>query len=145
MIARWKIILIVVTLINLRNYLDIREILWSIVWLNIKGKYAKLKRYKQKLWDEHLLLDYLSMRFLENELRTHQKEFLFWWKIKKIFLFSELFLAIGYAYLSKNSNQIESNTIDMVYLIHSAIPFFFLRIQFGLDGKRTKFDRLRKK
>ena len=44
-----NIVLLAVTVSNIINYFSIREILWSIVWLNSGGKLGNFLKFKKQI------------------------------------------------------------------------------------------------
>ncbi len=142
----WKIILLVVAVSDIINYFSIREVLWSVVWLNRGGSQRKLKEYKKTISVNEPLFDRISMRFLLEYVSTCSKEFVIWWKVKRVFVFAESILLIAYFAAGLVWNR--STLFDycgLFMLCQALLSFIFLRFQFGIGGHLTKYDRMRMK
>lgn len=145
---KWLVIILVITLTNVINYVDSRRILWSIVWLNKRGKVKKQRKFKQELWAQESISmwDRISMRYLVDHLKDYQSNFLFWWRVKRIFACVEIVLELSYCIAGifvKESKLFEYFTYFM--FIQTMVWFWMFRVQFGSGGHHTKYDIMRGK
>ncbi|MBR6951394.1 MAG: hypothetical protein IKH56_06655 [Oscillospiraceae bacterium] len=146
--ANWIIILLTVIGCNAVSYLLIRDILWSIVRLNIGGKLKKIKNLKKAIRKEEPFLHRITMQCLIKYVSTCQKEFYFWKRIKTVFSVVEFIIELAYYLVFTTAIITEEKTasiVNLVFLIQSSLIFLVLRIQFGIDGHNTKYDKKRMK
>lgn len=146
MITRWKIILLAVTVSNVINYFAIREILWSIVWLNRGGKLRSFIEYKKSVRVNESVINRISMRYLLKYVSTCQSDFIAWLKVKRIFVCIESIMEISYFLLGLSLNHaILFYYCSLFLLVQAILSFVFLRFQLGVRGHLTKYDRMRMK
>lgn len=146
MITRWKMVLLAVTIANIINYFQIREILWSIVWLNKGGKHHEFIKFKKAVRGNESFFSQVSMRYLLEYISKHPKDFIVWRKAKCIFACVESIMEISYYTLGLVwSHESLFNYFSLFMFTQAMFTFIFLRIQFGINGHLTKYDRMRMK
>ena len=133
-------------LVNLINYLFIRDILWSIVRAHEK-KYRKFRLLKSQIKQSEPFSNRISMLYLLKYATTYRTDFLFWWRLKRIFVFVTSLLAIIYVVIALNYYQMYwFKWISLLLLLYSFAMIVFLRLQYGgVTGHLTKYDRDRMK
>lgn len=121
------------------GYFAIRNLLWSIIWCDKKGKHRTLRRLKcNKSTLEIIKMDYLLVHTTE-----HKKSFSFWLKIKKIYIFLEFFLLIAYFILCiVPINNIICEWFAILIVFQSVVLSFVFVFQTDIH-RDTKYDRLR--
>lgn len=142
----WKAIFLVVVITNTITYFSIRELLWNIVWLNKHGNLRKFSALKKSIQEEQSIVNRVSMLYLESQVSSCHRDFMFWWNFKRIFSLIEsalIFSYIGINIFKRYTDWIDISSIFM--LIQALLLFLFIRLQFGLGGRLTKYDRLRMK
>lgn len=122
----------------LTAYIDIREIIWSIVWLEKKGKHRKLKELKAGVSTWSLI----TMKYLLPYVGNYKRQFLFWYRFKYWYLGIERILWILSACIIFFT-PLTKLYVDacIVIFAQGVIASLFIRFQF--DGSwRTKYDRM---
>ena len=140
----WRLMLSILSFVNLISYFSLREILWSIVWLNHKGK--KSKKLKEEMQGDVDLPKRISMHYLINHINSYQNAFRFWWKMKCGFVICDLVFVsvyVGLGFFCGSTKLFYCYRI--FFFVLSAIVFIVLRLQFGVDGRHTKYDWMRMK
>ena len=120
------------------TYFEIREVLWSIVWLERRGKYSKLRRFKKTL----PLMDRLTMRPLAQYVEKNRKPYEFWLKVKSVFVVVQAVL-LGVSAASFWFHEDVFECVRIAVLVQVFIWFLALRLQFDSE-KCTKYDRKRR-
>lgn len=144
--ASWKTILLVAVIINSITYFSIRELLWNIVWLNKRGKLRKFSSLKKTIQQEQSIFSRVSMSYLESHVSSCHRDFIFWWKFKRFFSIAESILFFSYIGINVFKMQLGWIDISSIFmLIQALLMFFIIRLQFGLGGRLTKYDRIRMK
>ena len=117
----------------------IREVILSIVWLENRGKYNKLRRFKEGVGFQQIL----TMSYLKEHVNTYQKEFSVWYSYKKAFaIVSSLLTVILIVVQICFHNEAMLEVINGVVLIPSVIIALVLCLQFDIN-RNTKYDRIR--
>ncbi len=142
----WETVLLVVTVMNTITYCSIRELLLSIVWLNIGGKQHRFYRFIKTIKRNKSLLSRIDMMYLIEYVVSFRSDFIRWWKAKRLFAIIELALEIIFFGIGLNGNQSFYFTCFIyIFLAQSFCLFILLRLQYGIGGHHTKYDKLRKK
>lgn len=137
----WQAIIIIVIIANELTYFQIRELLWNIVWLNKRGKLRKFSAFKKSVQEEQTLVSRVSMLYLAGQVSTCHRDFMSWWKF---FALVEIVLTVSYIGINIFKWHTDwGNILSIFMLIQALLLFFFMRFQFGLGGRQTKYDRLR--
>lgn len=120
------------------SYFDIRSILWSIVWLEKKGKRRKLNELKAGVSTWSLI----TMKYLLPYAGKYKRQFLFWYRFKYWFLRIEVVLWILNVCIILFSPLTEPYEVACtVIMAQGFIAMLLMRFQF--DGsRRTKYDRM---
>lgn len=140
----WQAIIIVVIIANALTYFQIRELLWNVVWLNKRGKLRKFSAFKKSVQEEQSLISRVSMRYLDRQVSSCHRDFMSWWKFKRVFALVEILLTVSYIGINIFNRHTDwGNVFGIFMLIQALLLFFFMRFQFGLGGRQTKYDRLR--
>ena len=146
MVANWKVFLLVIILFNIFNYYEIRDILWSIVWLNIGGKSRKLTQFKKTVSVNESIFSRISMRYLIKYVLKCKDDFIFWLKVKSIFACVTSVLEITYLVLRLGwDNMRLFYYFDGFLLIQVILTIIVLRFQYELNSRLNKYDRMRMK
>ena len=120
------------------NYFSIREMLWSIVWCDKGGKYNSLRELK----NGRTVRQKITMLYLMPHVKKHYNEFLFWYRVKKIFVVSQVVLLILYFVFAFIKTSYLYEVIMFLIILQSGIIFIIFRLQ--RDANRsTKYDRIR--
>ena len=150
MVYNWKLVLFTVIISNTISYFSIREILWSILWLNKRGKYRHFLDYKRILRQSESFMKRISMSYLLPQISIAQNDFIAWRKVKIVFVLVESILVLSYSFLGifgvlRNHGKIYFYFSTFI-MLQSVIVFFYTRLQFrfGRNGKETRYDILRK-
>ena len=116
------------------TYFNIRAILWSIIWLERRGKYNKLREFKRSLsWNERI-----PMKSLIRYIEKNRKQYEDWMRIKNVYIVLQLiFLAIFTAFLFVDSSCYDF--LMIILIAQSGIWFLIIRLQFD-SGWNTKYD-----
>jgi len=138
-LSLWIVGFFMSVLVNFVSYFAIREIIWSIIWCDKKGKYSALKHVKKKL----SFFQRITMRNLKQYTSIHEKNFLFWLKIKLFFTITEIILLLFYCICMVFHHHFLCQQVMIFIIIQSYVLFFILRCQFGFQ-RRTKYDRSNK-
>ena len=142
---RWELVLLAVIVSNTITYFSIREILWSIVWLDKGGKLRNILSLKKEVKKKEKILRRIDMGYLLGYLSTHREDYTCWLKIKRIFACIEGLLELIYFAVGVFTNQGKAFICFSFFLLLQALlALIFLRIQFGVGGHHTKYDRRRK-
>ena len=127
-------------LLDFASRFFIRQMIWSIVWCDMGGKYNKLMKLKQG----QNIFSRLNMQYLQNFTHQNIKQFHFWINVKRIHfaimivnIFAILSLTIFYRSISKIAN-----IYCMGYLILSFLIATICAFQFDIN-RNTKYDRKR--
>ncbi len=127
--------LFALVVINSTTYWFIREMIVSIVWCEIGGKYKKLKSYLSCNIINKILQNYDII------IIKYKKQFLFWIRLKRIYVFVEFVMTVLFMLsVELFKSLILCNSI----LLQSLIICFVIIFQFD-SKKNTKYDRLRMK
>lgn len=121
------------------GYFALRNLLWSIVWCDKKGKYRSLR----KLQCNKSILEIIKMDYLLIHTTEHKKNFAFWLKIKKIYIHLEFLLLIIYFILCivfLNDMNCEWFIIPIVFQSVVLSLVFVFQTDIHRD---TKYDRIR--
>ena len=133
--------------IILFTYYEIREILWSIVWAEIGGKYRKLIQYKRIIKKQQSVMNRISMQYLTNTLVSNKQDFIFWRRMKLLFAVFELLVLVLYIIYTVYMRHFDFGyPEDLILMIQTFVCFLIVRLQFR-EGKYTKYDykRMKKK
>ena len=125
---------------NLYNYCAGRVVIWSIFYLDNRGKTKYSK--KKKIKEGHTFFQRMNMFYLFEHIKNHKKEFMFWCKFKSIYFYSELFLILLYAFFAF---VVPINQITAVFcfvILFQAFVFWIIMVANNWD-KETKYDRMR--
>ena len=141
-----KIVFIVFLIgFNLITYFEFREILWSIIWAEKRGKYRKLIQYKRELKKDSSVIDRISMNYLTDFLGSYKQAFIFWIRMKRLFVISGIFILLIYFVFTAYKRHYEFGFFEDYFLmIYSLAYFLVIRLQFR-EGKYTKYDLERMK
>ncbi len=146
MIANWKIFLLVITLLNIFNYYEMRDILWSIIWLNIGGKSRKLTQFKKTVSVNESIFSRISMHYLIKYVEKCRDDFVFWLKLKRIFACVTSVLEITYFILKLCRDNIRLfYYFDGFLIIQVILTIIILRFQYEFNSRLNKYDRKRMK
>lgn len=144
MVTHWKSFLLAVTVSNIINYFSIREILWSIVWLNRGGKLRKFREYKKNVQNNESIVSRISMRYLLKRVSICKKDYIIWWRVKLIFVCVEVILEITYFLVGIGLTNVNSFRFFSLFMfIQVILSFLFLRFHLGIGGHFTKYDKMR--
>lgn len=119
--------------------LCLREILWSIVWLNKKGKRRKLKDLKVGVptWSR------ITMKYLLPYAGNYKRQFLFWYHFKRCFLMIEVILWCVDVCIIVFAPPTKPYDIALIAsVVQLVIVTIFIRCQFDSRGC-TKYDQMR--
>ena len=142
----WITVFLAVTVSNIINYLSIREILWSIVWLNRRGKLRKFLEYKKTVRQSETIASQISMRYLLQYVSKCKTDFVIWWKVKRVFVCVESMIGIIYVIIALYMNTgILLYYFSLFMLTQAILSFIILRFQLGIRGRLTRYDRMRLK
>lgn len=84
------------------------------------------------------------MLYLAGQVSICHRDFMLWWKFKRIFSLAEIVLTVSYIGINIFKWHTDlGNVFGIFMLIQALLLFFFMRFQFGLGGRQTKYDRLR--
>lgn len=123
---------IVALLFFIGTYTLIRDIIWSIAMCDIGVTTLtsmELKKNKN-----------FSMSYLSNYITTHKKQYMFWMKVKRLYVVTELIWLLMYLLLPLTI----CNLIYPFYINFAQAVICFFVIQFQFDFSRnTKYDRIR--
>lgn len=127
---------------DLVSYWMIRQVIFSIAWHGIGGKYNKAR----KVFREAPFRDRLTMEFLSAYVPHRKKEFRFWTQVKRLFLLVEIPLAVfyaGIAFLRLLTEEVRE-IVCVAILVQCFIFFLVMCFQFD-SSKNTKYDRMRRR
>lgn len=122
----------------LSAYFDMRKILWSIIWLEKKGKRRKLKdlRIGVRIGSQ------ITMNYLLEYAGSHKRQFLFWCRFKRWCLFVESVLWILNVCIIVFTPLSKPYEIACIILCaQGLLLFLFMNLQFDRSW-RTKYDRM---
>lgn len=145
MSLNWKSVICIVTLVNLGSYFSIRQLLWSIVWLSIRGNQKRLRIFKQDMRKQESLWNQISMRYLTEHLKLCRDDFQFWLRVKYIFTLVEIIFEVAYSATKIFLEQTRFFEVLTVFLLIQAMVIFLL-FQVPLnrkEGRLTKYDLMR--
>ncbi len=120
-------------IMDLFTYWLIREMIISIIWCETGGKYNKLKKRLAGKRINRLLQNY------DISVIKYKKQFLFWKRFKRVFVFAELIMAVLFIF---SAVLFKSLILCSLILIQACVIFIVVGFQFD-SGKNTKYDRIR--
>ena len=121
------------------GYIFIRCMIWSIVWCEKGGKYNRLIKLKKNV----SIPRRITMNYLISQTTIYRKEYLFWMKVKSVFVIAEAVVTILYI-IGMFLWQL-SVVIEIIMILITAQAFllaFLMRFQFDFH-RHSKYDRIR--
>ena len=120
----------------------LRDLLWSIVWCDKKGKNNRLK----KLRNNRTFVERMKMNYLSEYVDKRKKAFDFWITIKKIydtlqFLFLLVYFVFSFLLLKGYDFKFFRYSISFI-MLQTAVFLFIFMCQTDIN-KNTKYDRIR--
>ena len=129
--------LLMLSLFFIFGYFELRNILWSIVWCDKGGKYNRLKETKTG----RSFFELLTMRYLIQYIKEHQKEYRFWLKIKGVYVFLQpLLLAVYIVFCFFDGTFFEISKGVIIAEVFVVIAFLLLQFD---TARNTVYDRIR--
>ena len=136
-----KVLLIVFVIsifICLNTYFLLRDMIWSIIWCEIGGKYKKLRKLKKNV----KFFDRVKMKYLYAYVKNYQRGYRFWMIVRYLYIFIEFvfaFVCVIFFFIA-----------DYVFIKHLIWGFFYQAFVFSLvilfqfdHNRNTKYDRIR--
>ena len=123
------------------GYFFLRDLLWSIVWCDKKGKKRSLKKLRQN----RSFIERIKMDYLGDFVKEHKRDFNFWITIKKIYVVIETVLFGFYfvfSYFILKGYSCKFLVYSINFIVFQAIAFCFV-IGSQVIGRETKYDRIR--
>ena len=127
-------------LLDFASCFFIRDMIWSIVWCDMGGKYNKLMKLKQG----QNIFSRLNMQYLQNFTHQNIKQFHFWINVKRIhfaIMIVNIFAILSFTIFYRSISKI-ANIYCMGYLILSFLIATICAFQFDIN-RNTKYDRKR--
>lgn len=126
--------------VNLFSCYLIRDVMWSIVWCDIGGKYRNIRKLKKG----QSIISKFSMLYLKKQLNHYIKPFNRWMYVKNIHGFFVAVNIVTTLILLVNYDSIKglSDGYCIVYMILTFIDGLFFSFQFDIN-RNTKYDRKR--
>ena len=131
---------LVLLLAALNNYHTIRCVLWSIVWCEKGVRHQDRK--KKRLKARQSFVEKMKMEYLLQHLEKHQKDFLFWLKVKKVYVWVEGVLWLV-SFVGCFFTWHEAVRKFLLFVIYHHIILFVVSLFFYFN-RETKYDRIRK-
>ena len=145
MTESWIGVLIAVLWTNAINDFMLRDILWSIVWLRIRGKWRKFRQFKKTVRHSESLISRISMHYLLRHVSKYKSDFVFWWKVRMIFLYIESVLTVFYLIFGLGWSQTVYFRYFTWFMIFHTVPLFiFLVLQYR-GGQEPKYVSMKDK
>ena len=121
------------------TYFSIREILWSIIWLERGGKYNKLNKFRKAI----PFMDRVLMKTLLQYVDNNRQPYEYWMRIKGVFLIIQSILLVIYL-ITFYFHASLFEFIRIAITVQALIWFLVIRIQFD-SSWNTKYDLKRRK
>ena len=103
-----------------------------------------MKKLKEETQEDVGLLQKISMHHLLNHIKSYQSAFRFWWRMKCGFVICSLVLVSVYVGLGFFCGSAKLFCYYRIFFfVFTVIVFIILRLQFGINGQYTKYDRMR--
>lgn len=127
--------------IKCANYSQCREIIFQILIYN-----TSRKRATKKIRKEQSIKDRITMDYTLQYAKEYKRELLFWLKIKKSYVIFSCIAFLMTMFLLWSSKILALEIFIKAQAIIEIVILFLLRIQFGLGGRTTRYEkeRLRK-
>ncbi len=120
------------------NYSQCREIIFQILIYN-----TSRKRALKKIRKEQSFIDRITMHYTLQYAEKYRKELLFWLRIKKSYvIFSCITFFIVIILLCTSKVSALENFI-IVQTIIELVILILLRLQFGVEGRTTRYEKER--
>lgn len=120
------------------NYFQFREIIFEILIYN-----TSRKRAVKKIRKAQSLKDKITMNYTLEYTKEYRKELLFWLRAKKSYvLFSCIVFSVSMVLLCI-SKVSAFEIFFKAQIIVELVILILLRIQFGFDGRTTKYEKER--
>lgn len=120
------------------NYFQFREIIFQILIYN-----TSRKRAVKKIRKEQSLKDKITMNYTLKYAKEYRKELLFWLRAKKSYvIFSCIVFSVSMVILCI-SKVSAFEIFFKTQIIVELVILILLRIQFGFDGRTTKYEKER--
>ena len=122
------------------GYIFIRNILWSIVWCDKRGKYNSLRKLKHN----QSLFNRINMKYLESYTNNHKNDFKFWVLVKKVYVILGTVLSLLYVIMwGVFPKSIYSGIIIIMIVVAFAVLSMVIVFQTDIN-RDTKYDKIRK-
>ena len=120
------------------TYFSIRDLLWSVIWLERRGKYNKLNKFRKSI----PFMDRVSMKTLVQYVDNNRQPYEFWIRIKSVFLIIQAIL-LGIYLITFCFHAALFGFIRIAITVQALIWFLVIRIQFD-SSWNTKYDLKRR-
>jgi len=141
--ASFILLVVASAFLNVLTYFDFRELLFSIA----RFDHPSIHKYSKKIsmTNGQSLRSRIEMSYLLEYVKTFKREFHFWQKMMALFVFVQIIILIICIFTQIFlSNHLVNTIAHIIYLVTTVVSLFLLQFQFGLSGRATKYDRLRK-